>query len=138
MYMESAETSRAIESITWEELQTKVLLHWLGITHKYRGFYFTACAVSLCFRQPERVLLITKWLYPEVAKCYHTNCQNVERNIRTVVDAIWKHSPEKLEQIAMRELKHRPSNSDFISILLMYIIRQYPDACAESKSAIIA
>ncbi len=125
-------------SVTWEELKTKELLFWLGITPKYRGFYFTAHAVSLCCQQPERLLFITKWIYPDVAKRYGTNWQSVERNIRTIVEIIWKYNPEKLEQIAMRELMHRPSNSDFISILLMYIFRQYPDACAESKAAIIA
>lgn len=44
------------------------LLYQLGVTANYTGFFHMACAVSLCAEQPDRLLLVTKWLYPEVAK----------------------------------------------------------------------
>ena len=49
------------------------LLYHLGVTANYTGFFHTAYAVSLCAEQPDRLLLVTKWLYPEVAKQYGTN-----------------------------------------------------------------
>ena len=44
------------------------LLYRLGVTANYTGFFHTACAVSLCMEQPERLVLVTKWLYPAVAE----------------------------------------------------------------------
>ena len=54
----------------------------LGATANYRGFSYTAYAVLLCVQQQDRLLLVTKWLYPDVAKRYGTNWKAVERNIR--------------------------------------------------------
>ena len=59
------------------------LLYRLGATENYTGFFHMAYAVWLCVEQPDRLLLVTKWLYPEVAKQYRTNWKAVERNIRT-------------------------------------------------------
>ncbi len=59
------------------------LLHRLGVTVNYTGFFQTAYAVYLIMENPKRLLLVTKWLYPEVAKQYKTNWKAVERNIRT-------------------------------------------------------
>ena len=44
------------------------LLYRLGATANYTGFFHMAYAVWLCVEQPDRLLLVTKWLYPEVAK----------------------------------------------------------------------
>lgn len=54
------------------EMLTEIydLLYQLGVTANYTGFFHTAYAVSLCAEHPERLLLVTKWLYPEVAKQY--------------------------------------------------------------------
>ena len=59
------------------------LLYQLGISANYKGFLHTAYAVSLCVEQQDRLLLVTKWLYPDVARKYGTNWKAVERNIRT-------------------------------------------------------
>ncbi len=111
----------ALRTCNEEEAKIKELLFQLGITSKYTGFFFTSCAVILSLRQPERLLLITKWLYPDVAKQFNTDWRNVERGIRSVVEIAWELCPEKLSRIAMRELNRRPSNSQFISILTHYI-----------------
>ena len=44
------------------------LLYSLGITANYTGFFQLAYAVKLCAEQPERLLLVTKCVYPDVAK----------------------------------------------------------------------
>lgn len=41
------------------------LLYQLGISANYKGFLHTAYAVSLCVEQQDRLLLVTKWLYPD-------------------------------------------------------------------------
>ena len=75
-------------------MQTEVydLLYHLGVTANYTGFFQTASAVQLCMEQPERLLLVTKWVYPDVARQYKTNWKAVERNIRTVNRLVWEQN----------------------------------------------
>ena len=93
------------------------LLYRLGITANYTGFFYVTYAVYLIQLQPERLLLVTKWLYPEVAKHYRTNWKAVERNIRTAVNVAWELHPEILEDMAGGPLSKRPSNTRFLAIL---------------------
>ena len=73
------------------------LLHRLGATANYTGFSYLVRALQLCAEEPERLLLVTKWLYPDVAKQYGTNWKAVERNIRTVGRVIWNSNRPLLE-----------------------------------------
>ena len=93
------------------------LLYQLGVTANYTGFFHAAYAVSLCVEQPDRLLLVTKWLYPEVAKRYGTNWKAVERNIRTVITVVWEQNRAMLEGLARRPLLQRPCAAQFLSIL---------------------
>ena len=93
----------------------------LGITPKYVGFSYSSFAIYLTIHQPDRLLLITKWLYPDVAKQFLTKWQNVERGIRTVVAVAWELRPEKLSRIAKCNLTHKPTNAQFIAILANHI-----------------
>ena len=93
------------------------LLYSLGVTANYTGFFHMAYAVSLCVEQPDRLLLVTKWLYPEVAKQYNTNWKAVERNIRTVSCIIWQENRSLLEELAHRRLERKPQNAQMLAIL---------------------
>jgi len=93
------------------------LLHRLGITATYKGFFHISYAVLLSIENMERLLLVTKWLYPEVAKQYHTTPSCVERNIRTVTAVAWSYNPELLQELARCQLTRKPTASQFISIL---------------------
>ena len=100
------------------------LLYWLGITANYTGFFQTAYAVELCRAEPKRLLLITKMVYPEVARQCGTSCGAVERNIRTVCGIAWKNNRRLLEQLANRPFSKRPKNTQFLTIL-MYSLPAY-------------
>lgn len=104
-----------------ELTQTYDLLYSLGITANYSEFFYTSYAVYLAARQPERLLLVTKWLYPDVAEHYRKSWKNVERGIRTVTSLAWKEHREKLEALARCSLLQRPSTSKFIAILVQSI-----------------
>ena len=94
------------------------LLCRLGISANYMGFFQTACAVELCRAEPERLLLITKKVYPEVARLCGTSWSAVERNIRTACGLAWKNNPCLLEELAHKPLPQKPHNAQFIAILL--------------------
>ena len=93
------------------------LLYRLGVTSNYKGFFHTAYAVSLCLEEPERLQLITKLLYPEVARQYGTSWKAVERNIRTVDHVIWRENRSLLEELARKPLEQKPRNAQLLAIL---------------------
>lgn len=102
-------------SVTLSEIYSK--LWTLGVTANYTGFFHASYAIFLAAKQPDYLLLVTKWLYPDVAKRYQTTAKAVERNIRTVIDIIWTHHPECLKQISRQNLERKPTASQFISML---------------------
>lgn len=93
------------------------LLYRLGLSGNYTGFFHTSYAVLLCIEQPERLQLVTKWVYPEVAKQYKTNWKAVERNIRTAGEVIWRENRSLLEELARGPLEEKPRNARLLSIL---------------------
>lgn len=92
------------------------LLRRLGATANYKGFSYAAYAMALCAERPELLLLVTKDLYPEVAKQYRTTWKAVERDIRTLVSMIWTRSPAQLGQMAGGPLEERPRSAEFLAI----------------------
>ena len=101
------------------ERQTEIfdLMCRLGVTANYIGFFYMAYAVQLCMEQPERLSLVTKWVYPDVAKRYKTNWRAVERDIRTVGCVIWAHNRPLLESLAHGSLPRKPCTSQLLAIL---------------------
>ena len=73
----------------------------LGATANYRGFSYTAYAVLLCVQQQDRLLLVTKWLYPDVAKRYGTNWKAV------LFWTVPPHDPGRGQAEIWRERKFR-------------------------------
>lgn len=106
------------------------LLYSLGVTANYIGFFHTAYAVELCAQRPDRLLLVTKWLYPEVAKEYQTTWKAVERNIRRVGCVIWRENRPLLERLARRNLAQKPCAAKLLAILTSSLLLPSPDALA--------
>ena len=135
--------------VLWKQIPSTViqnipevfdLLYSLGITANYTGFFYVSYAVYLIQLQPERLQLVTKWLYPGVAAHFHTSWKAVERNIRTAVGVAWELRPEMLERIHGGSLSKRPSNARFLAILANYL-RCYTgttallfDSCADVQN----
>lgn len=107
------------------------LLCQLGIYPHYKGFFHTTYAVSLCMEQQDRLLLVTKWLYPDVAKKYGTNWKAVERNIRTASAIAWKRNRPLLESLAKRHLDSRLCSAEFLALIFRAVLtnesRKSPD-----------
>lgn len=116
--MKIEQVYRVVETKTTELYN---VLYRLGVTAKYRGFFYTSYAVSLAVKQPDRLLMVTKWLYPEVARQFQTTWSCVERNIRTVTNLAWKNNREYLEELAHMPLTRKPTPTQFLAILADYI-----------------
>lgn len=97
------------------------LLYRLGASANSVSFFHTAYAIRLAVEQPQMLLLVTKWLYPEVARQYHTNWKSVERNIRRLIAVVWREKPELLRELARGPLQGKPTPTQFLSILAAHL-----------------
>ena len=101
-------------------------LYQLGLTANYTGFFHTADAIRLALKTPQRLCLVTKWIYPDVAAHCPPSAGAVERNIRTAVSRIWEKSPEQLCRFSRAPLSRKPTNAQFLGILVAYLSQAPP------------
>ena len=99
------------------------LLSRLGLSANYAGFRQAAVAIQLAVQNPDYLILVSKRLYPEVANQFHTTWQCVERNIRTLVQHVWKTRPEAISAIAQWPKDQKPTVSQFIALMASYFLK---------------
>lgn len=104
------------------EREIAYLIRCLGIGATYRGYRYLNYGIKLCLEDEDYLLSVSKLLYPQIAKHYHTTSYSVERDIRTVIKVCWERGNKKLlEEIALRPLHIRPSSSEFLDILTAHL-----------------
>lgn len=96
------------------EYVTNLLLA-LDISTKHNGFSYLRESVLLMAKDPTQS--VTKALYPEVARIFGCNKENVERSIRTALDRAWEKRTSAQWQKYFPGAEQRPSNAVFISRL---------------------
>lgn len=69
----------------------------------------------------ERPVKVTKDIYPVIARKYKSTPSNVEHNIRTLVNLCWMNHKDTLEEMAGCTMADKPTNSEFIDILVYYL-----------------
>lgn len=74
-------------------------LHSAGIYQHYYGYNYFQDAVLLALEAPDRLQSIRKEIYYPIAKKYNTNITNVERNLRTIRDALIKNGGLEILEI---------------------------------------
>ena len=104
------------------------ILYQLGVYPTQRGYQITNMAVTIGWREPEKLQMLTKWLYPAVAlKCGCSNAA-VERNLRATVNRAWDTNPGLVSQMAKRELASSPTAGDFVWMLCRYLTEKQEGA----------
>lgn len=93
----------------------------LGVTPKYKGYYFVAEAVKLTMEFQNEPTKITKDIYPKLAKRYKSTTMNVEHDIRTVIKIAWMNKRKEMEKMAGCTLSYKPTNSEFVDILVCHL-----------------
>lgn len=95
-----------------------LLLNRLGLTSDYVGYFYLSYGLWLCMHQPERLELVTKWLYPDIAAHYRTNGRSVEHGISRVLDRIWLLQSPYLSQLPGYPFSEKPRPNDWLCLLL--------------------
>lgn len=83
-------------------------------------------AILYVFEQDDKLnLLMTKNVYPKIAKIYNTTPQRVERAIRHAIETAWnKGNLDTLEKYfysCTSPKRGKPTNSEFIYTIVDYI-----------------
>ena len=97
---------------------TQIMLD-MGVPAHLKGYHYLRTAIILSGKDMEVVSSVTKLLYPEVAKKYHTTDQKVERAIRNAIEISWnrgnRDTINMLFGYSADEGRTRPTNSEYIA-----------------------
>lgn len=93
----------------------------LGIQDKYKGYHFIVTSIKLILEDENRLLFLSKSLFPLVAEEHHVNVKCVERDIRTVIETCWNFGGRKaLQEITPYSLEKAPTVGEFLDILFWH------------------
>lgn len=103
------------------ETTVTTIIHEIGIPAHIKGYQYLRDAI---IRATENITVIdtmTKTLYPDIAKAYHTTASNVEQSIRRAIEVAWSRGDlEVLHRYfgyTINAAKGKPTNSEFISLI---------------------
>lgn len=95
---------------------------------KYGCTYLTS-AIAIVSDDPERLELVTKTLYPDIADEMKTSAANVDRSMRHALYGGWKRSGGKFSvryrDICSVDFDLQPRNREFIGEVSMYLAVRY-------------
>ena len=97
------------------------IIRKLGVTSKYKGYFFVTDAIGLAMNYQDKPIMITKDMYPYLASKYKTKPMNIEHNIRTVVNVCWEKNKKGMEEIAGYPLTEKPTNSEIVDMVAYYL-----------------
>ena len=106
----------------------KIIINTLdsfGVSRSYTGYNYVVHGLLLILEDDERIECITKTLYLDIAKYFHTNWTCVEKNMRTIVNCVWNsHNVELREIIFNRTNRNKkPTNKEFLKYMYDYIMQ---------------
>ncbi len=105
------------------EKRIEICLRACGFSPKSNGWRYIREGIKRILDDPELGRALTKRLYPEIAKSFHTNCACVERSIRNAISTAWKQEGALWQKELFRG---RPTNGELLNTIADYL-RTYLD-----------
>ena len=97
------------------------LIHEVGVPAHIKGYQYLREAIMMVVNDIEVINQITKQLYPDIAKKFHTTPSRVERAIRHAIEVAWSRGKaDEVENIfgyTISAAKGKPTNSEFIAMI---------------------
>lgn len=107
------------------EIEITKMLHDIGVPAHIKGYSFLRSAISSIYYNNEYLGQVTKTLYPEIAKKYHSTSSRVERAIRHAIEVAWNRGNLDLINdifgYTISANKAKPTNSEFIAMISDYL-----------------
>ena len=105
---------------TLEEKITN-MIHQIGVPAHIKGYHYLRKGIMLCVEDDSMLSSVTKTLYPEIAKFFHTESSRVERAIRHAIEVAWDRGDIKVLNSYFGYTIHngrgKPTNSEFIAMI---------------------
>ena len=118
-YIEISSENKKTED-NLEALVTNVI-HEVGVPAHIKGYQYLREAIMMVVNDIEVINQITKQLYPDIAKKFHTTPSRVERAIRHAIEVAWSRgNADEVENIfgyTISASKGKPTNSEFIAMI---------------------
>lgn len=103
-----------------EAMVTNVI-HEVGVPAHIKGYQYLRDGIMMVVENIEVINQITKQLYPDLAKKYHTTPSRVERAIRHAIEVAWGRGQidvvENIFGYTVNANKGKPTNSEFIAMI---------------------
>ncbi len=100
----------------------------LGICKYYIGIDYITYAMELIDTDKQYLYYVTKSLYIDIAKEFNTTPTCIEKNIRTLINRIWKYAYKCsniiVEVFGDKFLYVKPSNKEFLQRIYYHVKRQ--------------
>ena len=97
------------------------LIHEVGVPAHIKGYQYLREAIIMAIEDIDVINQITKQLYPDIAKKFHTTPSRVERAIRHAIEVAWSRGKaDEVENIfgyTVSATKGKPTNSEFIAMI---------------------
>ena len=105
--------------------QITMLLLKLGVKPRSRQGLYLSTALRLICEEPERLRLVTKWLYPDIARCCGCSPSAVERGLRAALWNVWYRADYSfLMKVIPLDRDQCPSASLLLSFLYQYLTKK--------------
>ena len=98
-----------------------IVLFQLGVRASLKGYRYLQTGIKMAIHDQEAVDLITKNMYPELARKYNSTWSRVERAMRHAIETMDWESPYVSEVFKCDEYMDHMSNKEFISRVAEYI-----------------
>ena len=107
------------------ELQITKILHQIGVPANIKGYFYLRYAIITAVNGPGAIGMVTKTIYPTVARGYGTTAQRVERAMRHAIEVAWDRGDIDILDMffgnTVQRLRGKPTNSEFIAIIVDYL-----------------
>ena len=118
------------ETIKLEQYVTRLILQ-LGVPAHLRGCQYLREAIMQSVKDMELVGSVTKLLYPEISKKFHSTDQKVERAIRNAIEVSWTRGNTDIFRemfgYSIEEGRMRPTNSEYIARVADKVRLDFPE-----------
>ena len=103
------------------EYEVSEILHTMGVPAHIKGYNLLRQAIMMVINEPEVITLVTKRLYPDLAKQNATTASRVERAIRHAIEVAWDRGNVEVMNdyfgYTISNMRGKPTNSEFIAMI---------------------
>ncbi len=118
---ESSSVAGPIVTARSLDIEVTRIIHEVGIPAHIKGYLYLREAILMVIDDVELLSLVTKELYPSVARKYKTTPSRVERAIRHAIEVAWNRGNltaiHKIFSHTVSKERGKPTNSEFIAMV---------------------